>query len=200
MATERWPDWLVPLGGCVFAGDRAVWPPAQRPAETVSAALPVLQPPAPDQSAVPLPHLGLLQQRSQQGDPAAGDELRAAGFLHSGKHPDFNTVLKPRECLNVKGILQLSINQLISATSLSADQLSSWPPVNLKQEGFYKDKWLPSQWIYLPLVQLPVNSSSPSSSSRQPPPLTTLPPPVFRHRLASIQSETGHCHFFQTKQ
>ncbi|CAF98291.1 unnamed protein product, partial [Tetraodon nigroviridis] len=65
-------------------GDRAVWPPAQRPAETLSAALPVLQPPAPDQGAVPLPHLSLLQQRAQQGDPAAGDELRAAGDLHPG--------------------------------------------------------------------------------------------------------------------
>lgn len=91
LARLDWSPWL-----CV-SGDRAVWPPAQRPAETVSAALPVLQPPAPDQSAVPLPHLGLLQQRPQQGDPAAGDELRAAGFLHSGKHPDFKTVIKPQE-------------------------------------------------------------------------------------------------------
>lgn len=77
-------DWCRSV--CV-AGDRAVWPPAQRPAETVSAALPVLQPPAPDQGAVPLPHLGLLQQRAQQGDPAAGDELRAAGHLHPGNTP-----------------------------------------------------------------------------------------------------------------
>lgn len=67
-------------------GDSAVWPPAQRAAETVSAALPVLQPPAPHQSAVPLPHLGLLQQLPKQGDPAAGDELCAAGYIHSGKH------------------------------------------------------------------------------------------------------------------
>lgn len=69
---------------CVL-GDSAVWPPAQRAAETVSAALPVLQPPTPHQSAVPLPHLGVLQQLPKQGDPAAGDELCAAGYVHSGK-------------------------------------------------------------------------------------------------------------------
>lgn len=86
-APQRWPVWLIPLAVCV-AGDRAVWPPAQRPAEALSAALPVLQPPPPDQGAVPLPHLGLLQQRAQQGDPAAGDELRAAGDLHPGKRQD----------------------------------------------------------------------------------------------------------------
>lgn len=76
-------DW--PCSLCV-PGDSAVWPPAQRAAETVSATLPVLQPPAPHQSALPLPHLGLLQQPSEQGHPAAGDELRAAGYVHSGKH------------------------------------------------------------------------------------------------------------------
>lgn len=69
---------------CVL-GDSAVWPPAQRAAETVSAALPVLQPPTPHQSAVPLPHLGVLQQLPKQGDPAAGDELCAARYVHSGK-------------------------------------------------------------------------------------------------------------------
>lgn len=74
-----------PLASLCVPGDRAVWPAAQRSAETVSAALPVLQPPAPHPSALPLPHLGLLQQPAQQGRPAAGDELRAAGHLHSGK-------------------------------------------------------------------------------------------------------------------
>lgn len=69
-------------------GDSAVWPPAQRAAETVSAALPVLQPPAPHPSALPLPHLGLLQQLSKQGHLAAGNELRAAGYFHSGKYGD----------------------------------------------------------------------------------------------------------------
>lgn len=83
---------LTDPAGCVcVAGDRAVWPPAQRPAEALSAALPVLQPPPPDQGAVPLPHLGLLQQRAQQGDPAAGDELRAAGDLHPGKRQDWDS-------------------------------------------------------------------------------------------------------------
>lgn len=76
-------DW--PRSLCV-PGDSAVWPAAQRAAETVSAALPVLQPPSPHQSALPLPHLSLLQQLSQQGHPAAGDELRAAGYVHSGKY------------------------------------------------------------------------------------------------------------------
>lgn len=74
------------LASLCVPGDRAVWPAAQRPAETVSAALPVLQPPAPHPSALPLPHLSLLQQPAQQGRPAAGDELRAAGHLHPGKH------------------------------------------------------------------------------------------------------------------
>lgn len=76
-------DWLCSL--CV-PGDSAVWPPAQRAAETVSAALPVLQPPAPHQSALSLPHLGLLQQLPKQGHPAAGDELCAAGYIRSGKY------------------------------------------------------------------------------------------------------------------
>lgn len=78
-------DWLGWLPRLCVQGDSAVWPPAQRAAETVSAALPVLQPPTPHQSAVPLPHLGVLQQPPKQGDPAAGDELCAAGDVHSGK-------------------------------------------------------------------------------------------------------------------
>lgn len=73
------------LASLCVPGDRAVWPAAQRAAETVSAALPVLQPPTPHPGAVPLPHLSLLQQPAQQGHPAAGDELRAAGHLHPGK-------------------------------------------------------------------------------------------------------------------
>lgn len=76
-------DWLC--APCV-PGDSAVWTPAQRAAETVSAALPVLQPPTPHQSALPLPHLSVLQQPPKQGDPAAGDELCAAGYIHSGKY------------------------------------------------------------------------------------------------------------------
>lgn len=64
--------------------DRAVWPPAQRAAETVSAALPVLQPPAPHPRALPLAHLRLLQQHPQQSHPSAGDELCAARHLHPG--------------------------------------------------------------------------------------------------------------------
>lgn len=81
-------DW--PCSLCV-PGDSAVWPSAQRAAETVSAALPVLQPPAPHQSALPLPHLGLLQQLPKQGHPAAGDELCAAGYIHSGKYGNMVT-------------------------------------------------------------------------------------------------------------
>lgn len=54
--------WLWPhrLHVCV-PGDRAVWPAAQRSAETVSAAVPVFQPPATHQSALPVAHLRLLQ-------------------------------------------------------------------------------------------------------------------------------------------
>lgn len=78
-------DW--PCRMCV-PGDSAVWPPAQRAAETVSAALPVLQPTVPHQSALPLPDLGLLQQLPKQGHPAAGDELRPAGHIHSGNYMD----------------------------------------------------------------------------------------------------------------
>ena len=81
------------LSGCLtgrvpcscVAGDSAVWPPAQCAAETVSAALSILQPPASHQSALPLPDLSLLQQLPEQGDPAAGDELCAARYIHSGK-------------------------------------------------------------------------------------------------------------------
>lgn len=76
-------DWSCSL--CV-PGDSAVWPPAQRAAETVSAALPLLQPAAPGPSAVPLPHLRLLQQLPEQDHPAAGDELHTAGYIHPGKH------------------------------------------------------------------------------------------------------------------
>lgn len=83
-------DW--PCSLCV-PGDSAVWPPAQRVAETVSAALPVLQPPTPHQSALPLPHLGLLQQLSEQGHPAAGDELRATGHIHSGKYGNSSHII-----------------------------------------------------------------------------------------------------------
>lgn len=78
-----------PLTGpacCVCVpGNSAVWPPAQRAAETVSAALSVLQPPAPHQSTLPIPHLSLLQQLSQQSHPTAGDELCAAVHVHTGK-------------------------------------------------------------------------------------------------------------------
>lgn len=75
-------DWPCLL--CV-PGNSAVWPPAQRAAETVSAALSVLQSPAPHQSPLPIAHLGLLQQLSQQSHPAAGDDLRAAVHVHTGK-------------------------------------------------------------------------------------------------------------------
>lgn len=75
-------DW--PCSLCL-PGDSAVWPSAQRATETVSAALPVLQPSTPHQSALPLPHFGLLQQPPEQGHLAAGDELCAAGYIHSGK-------------------------------------------------------------------------------------------------------------------
>lgn len=93
-------DWPRSLCVCV-PGDSAVWPPAQRPAETVSAALPVLQPPAPHQSALPLPHLGLLQQPPKQGHPAAGDELCAAGYVHSGKHGKTRAVT----CIHINKLL-----------------------------------------------------------------------------------------------
>lgn len=57
-----WPDWLCVCAVTVCVpGDCAVWPPAQRVAETVSAAVPVFQPPATHQSALPLAHLRLLQ-------------------------------------------------------------------------------------------------------------------------------------------
>lgn len=72
-------------------GDSTVWPSAQRAPETVSAALPVLQPPAPHPSALPLAHFSLLQQPSQQGHPAAGDELCAAGYVHTGKRGGLDT-------------------------------------------------------------------------------------------------------------
>lgn len=59
-----WPHWLrvcaLTVTVCV-PGDCAVWPPAQRVAKTVSAAVPVFQPPATHQSALPLAHLRLLQ-------------------------------------------------------------------------------------------------------------------------------------------
>lgn len=71
-------------------GDRAVWPAAQRVAETVSAAVPVLQPPAPHQSALPLTHQCLLQQPAEQSHAAAGDELRAPGHVYTGTLCVFN--------------------------------------------------------------------------------------------------------------
>lgn len=50
----------------------------------MSAAVPVLQPPTPHQSALPLTHQRLLQQPAEQSHPAAGDELRAPGHIHTG--------------------------------------------------------------------------------------------------------------------
>ncbi len=57
-----WSHWLCVCAVTVCVpGDCAVWPPAQCVAETVSAAVPVFQPPATHQSALPLAHLRLLQ-------------------------------------------------------------------------------------------------------------------------------------------
>lgn len=50
----------------------------------MSAAVPVLQPPAPHQSALPLTNQRLLQQPAEQSHPTAGDELCAPGHIHTG--------------------------------------------------------------------------------------------------------------------
>lgn len=68
----------------VFPGDCPVRPSPHRPPETLPAPLPVFQRPSPGQSPVSHTHRRLLQQRAEQADSGAGDELRAAGRLHSG--------------------------------------------------------------------------------------------------------------------
>lgn len=65
-------------------GNRAVWPSAQCASETVSAAFPVFQRSAADQSALPNSHLSLLQQQPEQGHPGARNELYIAGHFHTG--------------------------------------------------------------------------------------------------------------------
>lgn len=74
----------VDPGFVLASGRRAVRPPPDGAAEALPVALPVLQRPSADQSAVPVAHRRLLQQPSEQDHSGTGDELRSPGHVHPG--------------------------------------------------------------------------------------------------------------------